>query len=565
MHDLTYLKELLIILGFSVVVLFLFSRIKLPAIAGFILTGTLVGPHTFKIINNANHVELLAEIGVALLLFGIGSELALSKLKRLWNMVIWGGVLQVGLSILVLYTICRLLDFSNGQSIFIGIVIALSSTAIVLRGLQQRGEVDAPHGRFILGILVFQDLFVVPAMLILPMLVGENLDFESIIKSLISSISIIIIILLLALLVVPNLLKIIARTRQRQLFILSVFVICLGTAWLVTKSGASLAIGAFLAGLVISGSDYRHQAITDMIPFREIFAGLFFVSIGMLLSPYLIIENFLLIVITLLLILLGKSLIVFLTAYIIKMPLRACFISALALAQVGEFSFILLFSVKGSGLISTSLESTLISAAILSMFLTPFAISFGPRLAAGIGKFSLFTKAMRIEPVSEPPEGLCSLCDHIIIAGYGFAGRELSLSLKNYNIPFVVVDLNSQNVRLASNEIGSALFGDITSKEVLEKLGINKARELVILINDPTASEYTVRIAREVASDLYISVRIPYLLDVNSLKEAGANEVISSEQEAAVQISSQVLKRSNVNPSEILNRLSIIRSHTEEG
>ncbi|MFH1700719.1 MAG: cation:proton antiporter [Candidatus Zixiibacteriota bacterium] len=564
MHDFIYLQELLIILGFAIVVLFIFNRLKLPAIAGFILTGILLGPHAFKVINDAKHVELLAEIGVALLLFGIGSELSLSKLKRLWKLIVLGGLLQVGITSIITFLICRFFGLSDNQAVFIGIVLALSSTAIVLRGLQQRGEVDAPHGRLILGILIFQDFAVVPAMMILPLLVDRELDVSSFALTFLNSIAIIAIILFLALLIVPKLLKVIARTRQRQLFILSVFVICLGTAWLVTKSGASLAIGAFLAGLVVSGSEYRHQAISDMIPFREIFAGLFFVSIGMLLSPNLIFNNWAIVLLVLFFIILGKTLIVFLTAFFMRMPLRACVIAGLALAQVGEFSFILLNSVKGTNLISSSLENTLISSAILSMFLTPFVMSFGPKLAAGIGKFKVYTKMMKINTVSNAHAEICNLCDHIIIAGYGFAGRELSLALKYHQIPFVVVDLNSQNIKNASEETGSALFGDITSEQVLERLGIDKALELVILINDTTASEHAVRVARNIAPDLHISVRIPYLLDVDSLIDAGANEVISSEQEAAVQVSSQVLKRNNVNSSEILNRLSIIRSNTEE-
>lgn len=564
MHDFIYLKEILIILAFAIIVLFVFNRLKLPAIAGFIFAGILLGPHTLKIINDAKHIELLAEIGVALLLFGIGSELSLNKLKRLWKLVILGGLLQVGLTSIITFLICRFFGLLNNQAIFIGIVIALSSTAIVLRGLQQRGEVDAPHGRLILGILVFQDFAVIPAILILPLLIGREMDVISFAMTLLNSFAIIAIILFLALLIVPKLLGVIARTRQRQLFILSVFVISLGTAWLVTKSGASLAIGAFLAGLVISGSEFRHQAITDIIPFREIFAGLFFVSIGMLLSPNLIFENWAIVLLVLFLIILGKSLIVFLTAFIMKMPIRGCVIAGLALAQVGEFSFILLYTVKGTDLMSSFLENILISSAILSMFLTPFAMSFGPRLAAGIDKYHLLTRMMKIDTVSDPPAELCNLCNHIIIAGYGFAGRELSSALKYHQIPFVVVDLNSQNIKQASIEIGNALFGDITSEQVLENLGIHQALELVILINDPTASELAVRVARNIAPNLHISVRIPYLLDVDSLFNAGADEVISSEQEAAVQVSSQVLKRNNINPSEILKRLSIIRSNTEE-
>lgn len=565
MHDLVYLRDLLIILSFAVIVLFVFERLKLPAIAGFILTGTLLGPQSFGLIDSAKQVEILAEIGVALLLFGIGVELALSKLQRLWRLVVIGGTLQVGLTTLIAYFVSKLFDLNNSQSIFIGIVIALSSTAIVLRGLQLRNEVDAPHGRLILGILVFQDFSVVPAMLIIPLLIGvTGLSTGSIILTLSKSFGIIIAILLLALLIVPRILKLIAKTRQRQLFILTVFVICIGTAWLVTQSGASLPIGAFLAGLVVSGSDYRHQAMSDMIPFREIFSGLFFVSIGMLISPLIIFDNFISIIGLLFLIIIGKAIIVFVTALIMRMPLRACLISALALAQVGEFSFILLYSIKGSDLITPSFGNILMSAAIMSMFLTPFAMSFAPRLAAGLGKFSIFSKLTEINTAEEGSQSVKDFKNHVIIAGYGFAGRELSMALKNCKIPFLIIDLNSNNVKIAAEETGQAYYGDVTSDGVLNKLGINKAKELVLLINDATASEHAVRVARSLSSDIFITVRTPYLQDVNSLLEAGANDVIASEREAAIQVSSQVLKRNRIETKLLEETTNAIRSHIED-
>ncbi|MCP4703849.1 MAG: potassium transporter KefB, partial [candidate division Zixibacteria bacterium] len=447
------------------------------------------------LINDSHQVEVLAEIGVALLLFGIGIELSLRKLQRLWKLAIVGGLLQVGLSTIASFFIARMMGLSNNPAFVIGVVVALSSTAIVLRGLQQRGEVDAPHGRLILGILVFQDFAVVPIMLIIPLLTGIDINAGLFLITLIKSIGIVVVVLLMALLIVPRILKLVAKTRQRQLFVLAVFLMCMGTAWLVTKSGASLAVGAFLAGLVVSGSKFRHQALADIFSFREVFASLFFVSIGMLLSPALIFSNYPAIIGLLLAILLGKSLIVFIAAIIMRMPLRVSLIAALALAQIGEFSFILLYSVKGTGLISGDLENTLVSAAILSMLITPFAMSFGPKLATGLGKFKRLRKFMEVDSAEDAKDSIGKMQNHTIICGYGFAGRELAQVLENNYLPYVIVDINIENVKRASSETGKAVFGDVTNSDVLIKMGIEKASEFMILINDPSASELAVKVA----------------------------------------------------------------------
>ena len=561
MHELTYLRDILVILAFAVVVVTVFHRFGLPSIAGLILTGIIVGPQGVGLINDTHHVELLAEIGVALLLFGIGIELELTKLKRIWRLALGGGVIQVCLTTLAAAGVCTAVGMTTNQAIFIGLTVSLSSTAIVLQGLQQRNEVDAPHGRLMLGILVFQDFSIVPIMLILPILMEIDSGGEAIILTLAKSVSIVVGVLLLAILIVPRILKLVARTRQRQLFILSVFVVCLGTAWLVTRSGASLAVGAFLAGLVVSGSEYRHQALAEMIAFRDIFSSLFFISVGMLLSPYPIFDNLGTISLILSAIILGKAAIVFLTATVVRMPPRARLIAALGLAQVGEFSFILLYAVQGSDLVERSLENNLLSAAVISMFITPFAISLGPRLAAGLGKFKPFGRMTEVRSAEEAPESLSDLSHHVIVAGYGFAGRILAQSLELGKIPYLVIDLNIENVRRASDETGRAIFGDITSDEVQVKLGIKKSRALVLLINDLTASERAVRVARSLVPDLTIVVRTMYLQDVDALKSAGANRVVSSEKEGAVQVVEQMMSQCGL-PAD--QTVSMVRSIREE-
>jgi len=564
MGELVYLRDLVVILAFAVIIVTVFHRFKLPSVAGFILSGILVGPEVFGLINDIHKVEVLAEIGVALLLFGIGLELSLEKLKRFWKLIIMGGILQVGLSIVVAYAVSKIYGLPDNTAVFIGFLVALSSTAIVLRGLQQRGEVDAPHGRLILGILVFQDFSVVPMMLAIPMLIGTDVPLDVFLITFGQSVAIIIAVLLASLMIVPRILDLVAKTRQRQLFILSVFLICIGTAWLITSSGASLAIGAFLAGLVVAGSEYRHQALADMISFREVFASLFFVSIGMLLAPSIIIENVVLILVILAAILVGKSVIVFITAKLLGMPLRVCLMTALALAQIGEFSFVLLFAVQGSGLIERTLESSLISAAILSMFLTPFAMSFGPRLAAGLGRLGRLTHQLEVETAEDANRVACKMRNHVIIGGYGFAAQALTRALKKHGIEHVIVDINVENVRKAVRAKADAYFGDVTSHEVLLKLGIECARELVLLVNDPSAAEQAVRVARRLAPNLHIVVRTHYLLDIEPILKAGADDVVPAEREAAVEVTSLLLKRHRVEPEQINDNCLRIRNLTDD-
>lgn len=564
MQDLTYLQDLVVILGFGIVVVAIFHKLKLPSIAGLIVVGIIVGPHSLGIINDVHQVEVLAEIGVALLLFGIGLELSLEKLRRLWKLILVGGLIQVSLSIITAFAISRLLGLPANTGIFVGFLVALSSTAIVLRGLQQRSEVDTPHGRLILGILVFQDFAVVPMMLFIPFLSGQDGFTLNVFGAMLTSLAIVAGVFLAAYLIVPHLLRYIAKTRQRHLFILTIFVICSGTAWLITLSGATLAIGAFLAGLVVAGSEYRHQAIADLISFREVFASLFFVSVGMLLAPVVLLENLVPILILLVAILIGKSLIVFVTALIIRMPLRVCLLSAVALAQIGEFSLVLIFAAKGSGLIGEPLESNLLTAAVLSMFLTPFALAFGPHLAAGAGKIHILNRLLNVAPAEDANNRIRTIKDHVIIGGYGYAGLELARALDDCDIPNVIVDINIANVRIASQSGTRAFFGDVTSHEVLMQMGATRAKELILVINDPSAAERAVRIARNLAPDLYIIVRTNYLLDIEPLLAVGANEVIAAEREAAVEVASRVLKRHQIDSEQISRQCALIRSRTED-
>ena len=564
MSELTILRDLLVIFAVAVTVVALLHRAGVPTIAGFILAGTIAGPRALGLIEDTHQVEMLAEIGIALLLFGIGLELSLQRLRRLWKPILIGGALQVSLTILTATLIAKALGLPMASAIFLGCLLATSSTAIVLRGLMHRGELDAPHGRLTLGILVFQDLCVVPIILVIPWLSGSSDPETSIPAALLKTIAVLVGTLLAARIIVPKLLNLIAKTRQRDLFALSVFLVCIGTAWIVSEAGVSLALGAFFGGLVIASSRYRHQALAELIPFREVFTSVFFISVGMLLDPQILWTHRGPVLLLLLAILGGKALIVFISGVIMRLPLRVSILAAFALAQVGEFSFVLAHAAEGTNLIEPGLANNLLAATILSMLITPLTLAAGPHLAAGVGRFRTLTRLLDVNPAADARKSVDRWQGHVIIAGYGVAGQELAKSMKKCSIPYLVVGLNSENVRHAIAAGHPAYFGDVTSAEVLEHLRADQAQELVIVINDPNAAERAVAAARRVAPNLHIVVRSRYLGDMEPLLAAGASKVIPAELEAAVEATSHVLVRHEIAPKLVEEELERVRKRRED-
>ena len=558
------LQELVTIFAVAVVVVAVLQRFGVPSIAGFIIAGAIVGPNALGLITDVHQVEILAEAGIVLLMFGIGMELSLDSMRRLWRPILISGGLQVAVTILAVVAIAMLFGFRVGPSVFLGFVIAISSTAIVLRGLRARGELDAPHGRLTLGILLFQDICVIPMILVIPLMGGASASTWEPIFALLKATGVLAIVFVAARLVVPRLLHIIAQTGQRDLFVLTVFLICLGTAWAVSTVGISLALGAFLAGLVVAGSDYRHQALADLIPFREVFVSVFFVSVGMLINPLDLVHNAGPIFGLLAAIVLGKFAVVFLTSYAMRLPVRVCVLAGTALAQIGEFSFVLTRAAQGTGLLEEPLANNLSMAVILSMLITPVAMVFGPHLAAGVGRIHALTRFLAVRTPEEADESVRQLSGHVVIAGYGVAGQELAHSLKECGIPYVIVDLNAQSVQLATQRNEPAYFGDVTSPEVLELLATAHARELVLVISDPGAAVRAIKAAGRVAPGVPILVRTRYLGDVENLLKAGATDVMAAEIEASVEITSRVLGLHKVERSLIETQLSRIRELRRE-
>ena len=435
-HDFTLLEDLLILLLASVPIAFIFNRLRQPVIIGFMITGVFIGPFGLGLIRDIAAVEALAELGVVLLLFTIGLEFSLRRIIEMKRLVLWGGGLQVVLTTLIVTGLAYLLNRPLNQALFFGFLFALSSTAIVFKSYMDRGEVDTPHARAGVGILLFQDLCIVPMMLLVPTLSGkEGSSVAHIGLTLGTALVAIAGVIFTARFVVPRALFHIVRLRSPEVFVIFTVLVSVGTAWLTSHFGLSLALGGFIAGLVLSESEYSHQIVADILPFRDVFNCLFFISIGMLLSVNVLATNVLTVLAWVVALIIGKTLIVFLAVRVLGYSSRISAMTGVGLAQVGEFSFILAKVGGAQGLLPESDYQNFLAASIVSMMATPFLINMAPRI--GYGVQSLLSPDSLLEPtmMGYDPKAK-ELKGHVVIAGYGLNGRNVSKVLRKVNIPY---------------------------------------------------------------------------------------------------------------------------------
>ena len=555
MPEIDFLQELLIVLAVTISIVYLFQKIRVPAIVGFLLAGVIIGPGGFGLIQNVHQVEMLADIGVALLLFTIGVEFSLENILSMQRRIIWAGMLQVCLTILAVWIIAVAFGIAPNVGVFYGFLVTMSSTAIVLRIYNDRGEVNAFHGRLASGTLLFQDLCIVPMMLLVPVLSntgqGTVLDIVwAVVKSLLA----LFIIVWTARKLVPRLLHEVALVRNREVFILFVVLVCLGTAWLASMTGLSLALGALIAGLVISESELSHQVIADVLPLRDCFSGIFFISIGMLLDPAILSHDWITTTGELLLMVGIKTLVVTVIFWWLYSSLRVGILLGLSLAQIGEFSFILAKAGISQKLLSAAEEQTFLAASILSMIATPFLIQAAPAIAQ-----RLTGGTPRLPEHGAQDRGPASADGHVIIVGYGLNGQNLARVLRESGIPYRVLELSPELVR-AGKIAGEAIdFGDGTRPDILLQAGIQRARVLVIAISDPIATAHTVSQARRLRADVKIIVRTRYVAEIERLYSLGANEVIPEEFETSVEIFARVLHEYHVPRNVIALQVDLIR------
>lgn len=558
MHELVFLRSLLIILGISAVVVFLLQRLKVPSVVGFLLAGMLLGPYEFHLIQDKNLIQTFAEIGVILLLFTIGLEFSLSKFSKMRLEVFGVGSLYVlstvALTILISYQFLK----DMNSAVFAGFLIALSSTAVVMKLLSDKAEIDTPHGRSSVGILIFQDLCIVPFMLFIPVMSGGG-GLSELLLTFGKALAIIVIVLLSAKWLVPNLLHQVVHTRSRELFVITILILCFGIAFLTSEFGLSLALGAFLAGLVISESEYAHEATSTILPLKDSFNGLFFISVGMLMDMLFFINNIFFVLIIVFGIILLKLLTGILSMYLLRRPLRIAIQSAMNLAQVGEFSFVLAVAGLAAGLISNEVYQWFLSASVLTMLLTPFIMQVSPFVSSRLSSGKVLRRLERFKALSKNEEFPKKRQDHIIIIGFGLNGRNLAKVLKEVEIPYAVLEFNINIVREMKQQGEPIYYGDATKSEILLHLGILTARVVVIVISDPASCRNIVRTARTQNPDLYIIARTRYTSEVDDLLKIGADEVIPEEFETSVEIFSRVLTKYQIPKNRIFNFVDMIR------
>jgi CPA2 family monovalent cation:H+ antiporter-2 len=535
------LRDIAILLLLGVGVVLLFHRLRLPALVGFLIAGVIGGPHGLGLIRHPAEVETLAEIGVVLLMFTIGLESSLEGLGRIRRLLLTAGGFQVLGTIALVGALAALAGTARPQSIFLGMLVALSSTAIVLKIIGDRGELDAPHGKLMVAILIFQDLCVVPMTLALPLLAGGGFVGPQFVYVLGQALLVIVLTVVLSRRIVPRLLDLAASTRSREAFVLTVILVCIGIAWIADRIGLSLALGAFIAGMVISESEYSHQALSDVLPFRDTLASLFFLSVGMLLDLRAILAAPGLVLGGVALTLLAKAVVAALAVLATGYPLRVAVITGLGLAQIGEFSFVLAQIGRDAGLLPERLRQALLAAAVLSMVATPLLIAGGAWLGARLsGRWA--RRGAQVEDKGAAVKSPAELRDHTIIIGFGLNGRNVARVLSSAGIAFVAVDMNPRTVAAERRNGTPIVFGDACQEAVLEGLGARRARVVVIAVSDAVSTRRATELVRRLNPEAEIIVRTRYVQEVEPLVALGASEIVPEEFETSIEIFSRVLR-----------------------
>ncbi len=555
-----FLSDLLVVFAVTAAVVFAFGRARVPSVVGLLVSGVLVGPYGLSLVADEESVKLLAEIGVIVLLFTVGLEFSMSRLAAMLPLMAKIGLPQIlGTTAIVAAATWWYLG-TLPQAVFAGLLVAMSSTAIVMKLLADRGEAASPHGRIAVAVLLLQDLLVVAAMLAVPLLaeaagtrpsvaahaVGGHAPaaleqpplFESPLMTVAAGAVVVGAVLVAGRYLVPRLLHEIVRLRNRELFLITIVLVCLGTAAITGRVGLSLALGAFLAGLALSESEYGHQAFAEVLPFRDTLASLFFVSVGMLLDIRFLAANAALVTATVVAIVLAKALVTAIPAMLAGFPPRTSLLAGAALAQVGEFSFVLGSRGAELGLLDGDDYQTFLAAAVLTMAVTPLLAGLMPWLLEWLSATAWCGRLLAEGP---PDPSAATLHDHVIIAGFGLNGRNLSMALAESGVPHVILELNPETVRRRRAEGLDIRYGDCTRAAVLDHAGIARARAYVIAISDPASTRRSVRVARELAPEIQIFVRTEYVSEVDELRWLGASEVVPAEFETALSLFKRVL------------------------
>ncbi|MDD1693919.1 MAG: cation:proton antiporter [Methanoregula sp.] len=549
----------------SIFLLFIGQHFRIPSIVSFLIIGMLAGPYGFGIITDQASIETFGEIGIILLLFTIGLEFSFEKLLKSWRIVIIGGLLQLCITIVAITFVAYGLGVPFTGAVVFGFIISLSSTAIVMKILQERREVDTLQGRTLFGILLFQDLAIIPMMLITPVFMGSSgMDLGDLPLEVAKVAFILLVIIILGRWVIPGLLYRVASQKSRELFFITIAGICIIVAWITNQAGLSFTLGAFVAGLIIGESDYNIDALSHIIPFRDVFASVFFLSIGMLLNTQSILgdPSFILLILLLVILIIGiKILTGAFAAAALGMPARVSIFTGFALCQVGEFSFVLAKTGLESSFIPEQIYQIFLASAIVTMALTPFMMNAAPRVTELYYRVVPYRPRGAIIDNNAATGANPSLRDHIIIAGYGITGKSVARAAEITGIPYMVIEMNPDIIqREKSARRPYFIFGDAAQDELLEHAGICNARALVVVVSDQEAVPRIVHKARRMSPEIYIIARTQSIRNAQYLLDLGADEVVSEEFEAAREIFTRALKKYRLPDTEIAKIVSKLQS-----
>jgi len=557
-----FVAEILIVLCAAVVGAWVFEKWRLPSVAGLLISGAVVGPGGLAFVEDADRVRLLAEFGVALLLFEIGLEMPIESLARGWRRSVASGALQVSLTIAVVAGLAVAVGIGGETAIVIGMLVSMSSTAVAMRVLAKRDEVDTPHGQLSVGILLFQDLCLVPFLLAIPILSGEvPRDPTTLALKIGQDLLALVALLAIARLVLPWSLERVARLRSPDLFSLFAFVLAVGSAVVAEQAGLTLAVGAFIAGLVVNASPYAHQIFAEMVPLRGVLLGVFFTSVGMLLDPMAAIERWDGVLLFVASVVLLKSAIIFgVVAGVVRQGLRTGLLTGIGLAQTGEFSFVLAGAAAPSGLLDESLSQIFIAGSICTLIATPFLVELAPRLVWKLT--TLLDRGPAASPdATRSAEGPA---DHVVIVGYGLAGMTLARILKASDIRYRIVEQNPTLYADAKSRDEPALFGDATRGSILVRAGVERAKVVSIAINDPAATRRCIGAIRNLAPDVRIIVRARYVKELDRLFADGATDVVAEEFESTIDLFNKVLRAFGIPPQTITQFSDVMRMERYE-
>lgn len=556
MEQFAIIKDIVIILLVSIPIIFIFRKLNIPSIVGFLIAGMIIGPFGFQLITEVKQIEVMAEIGVILLLFTIGLEVSIGNLMKMKRLMLYAGGLQILLTTAAAAIIFSMLGIPVSRSIYLGMLISLSSTAIVLKLLADRNELEAPYGRLGMGILIFQDLAIVPMFLLLPILgAGPDVTLSEILLQLLFAFGAVAVIITLARFLMPKILYQLAKLRIREAFTVGIILLLLGTAYLTHSIGLSFALGAFIAGLIVSESEFSHQVVAEILPLKDVFNSIFFISVGLLLNfHFVILHPAMLTLITVLLIAI-KALIIAAIVVFMKYPLRVAVLTGLGLAQVGEFSFILAQAGTKFGLLNFEMFNAFLASSIFTMVLTPFLMQFTPAI---LNKFALSEPAKSNAVPGKEKE----IEDHVIIVGFGMNGKNVARVLKETGIQYIVIELNPDTVRRELAKGEKIIYGDITKDEILHHTNIQRANVIVFAISDPQSTRIGLQLAKRLNPSVHAIVRTRYTSEIEDLMTIGADVVIPEEFETSLQIFSKVLEKYHIPLNVIMKQISILRGES---